>query len=531
MVMEYRLVSVLGAGAFGITYLARDTNLEKDLAIKEYLPAGIAIRAPNGSVVPVTHHQENDFRWGLERFIQETRTLAGFSHAHIVRVNRFFEANGTAYMVMDYEDGESLKAFLQRRGFLPEPALKALLAPLLHGVEKVHAAGFLHRDIKPDNILVRKDGGVVLIDFGSARHAVSGTNQGLTTIVSPGYAPFEQYTTTNEQGPWSDIYALGGVLYFAVTGQSPPDALARMKADALESGLHAARQRYSAPLIDAIGWALALDEAARPRSVAEWRGALLSTSGCAVPGTRAADRSTVRTMPADRVSSIQADAPTVRLDAVGSETSTGSATMLRHREPAKPSAHRATVRDWAWTVRYVAVALVALVLAASLGSMDLFQSTAIIRRQLTASHIVRFIGYGGALVILWLFAARAGAQIRDHGGRAAFLHQLVIPLVTLVVVPCAYGVLLLVLRPFIDGTLQSIYNWVFVLGIIAAAGWFALSLFQQSESLSASAKEAVARVQGAASVRSRNCPSCGSANVARAKFCDQCGNALVDPAG
>jgi serine/threonine protein kinase len=273
MLMEYRLDSVLGAGGFGITYLAFDTNLEKKVAIKEYLPSSVAVR--NGTtVLPTSTAYEQDYRWGLDRFIQESRTLARFSHPHIVRVNRFFEANGTGYMVMDYEDGEPLKSYLQRNPFPAEATLKGLLAPLLDGLEKVHAVGFLHRDIKPDNIFVRKDGGAVLIDFGSSRQAVGGSVQALTTIVSPGYAPFEQYTTSAEQGPWSDIYSLAGVFYFAVTGQSPPDAITRMKADTLAQGLGAARMRYSTPLVDAIGWGLALAEAKRPRTIGQWRDAL-----------------------------------------------------------------------------------------------------------------------------------------------------------------------------------------------------------------------------------------------------------------
>jgi len=275
MLMEYRLTSVLGAGGFGITYLARDTNLEKDVAIKEYMPGSVAVRRADGTITPTNAGHEHDYRWGLERFIQEARTLAKFSHPHIVRVNRFFEANGSGYMVMDYEAGESLKAWIKRNPFPAEQALKILLAPLLDGLEKVHEAGFLHRDIKPDNIFIRKDGGPVLIDFGSARQAVGGATQTLTTIVSPGYAPFEQYTTSSQQGPWSDIYALSGVLYFAVTGNNPPDAITRMKTDMLPQALGVARMRYSGPFIDAITWALAHDEAARPRRVDQWRDALL----------------------------------------------------------------------------------------------------------------------------------------------------------------------------------------------------------------------------------------------------------------
>jgi serine/threonine protein kinase len=281
MLMEYRLTSVLGAGGFGITYLARDTNLEKDVAIKEYLPGSVAVRAPDQSVRPTSPAQQDDYKWGLERFIQESRTLARFGHPNIVRVNRFFESNGTGYMVMDYEDGEPLKSFLKRKPFPAEAELKKVLSPLLDGLEKVHAAGFLHRDIKPDNIFVRKDGGPVLIDFGSARQAVGGATQTLTTIVSPGYAPFEQYTTSAEQGPWSDIYSLSGVLYFAVTGQAPPDAISRMKGDTMAKGLGAARMRYTAHFIDAIAWGLAMEEQARPRTVAQWREVLFGQKSLA----------------------------------------------------------------------------------------------------------------------------------------------------------------------------------------------------------------------------------------------------------
>jgi serine/threonine protein kinase len=301
MLMEYRLESVLGAGGFGITYLAHDTNLQKDVAIKEYLPGAVAVRGSGGTVLPTSSGLEKEYRWGLDRFIQEARTLAKFSHPHIVRVNRFFEANGTGYMVMDYEAGEPLKAWLQRNPFPPEPALRAMLAPLLDGLEKVHAAGFLHRDIKPDNIFIRKDGGPVLIDFGSARQAIGGATQTLTTIVSPGYAPFEQYTTSAEQGPWSDIYSLSGVLYFAVTGQSPPDAITRMKSDALSQGLGGARLRYSGPFVDAVGWGLALEEGSRPRNIAQWREVLFGQRAMAPQAlTAQASQASAKTTPGSR---------------------------------------------------------------------------------------------------------------------------------------------------------------------------------------------------------------------------------------
>lgn len=275
MLMEYQLVSVLGVGGFGITYLARDTHLEKDVAIKEYFPAADVART-DGATVTLTNTQRTDeFQAGLDRFLKEARTLAGFSHPNIVRVNRYFKAHGTGYMVMDYEEGQSLKEWLNVHPFPAEEVIKGFLAPLLDGIAKVHATGFLHRDIKPDNIYVRADGTPVLLDFGSARHAIGGTERTLTTLVTPGYAPFEQYTSKAEQGPWSDIYALGGVLFFAVTGENPPDALSRMKSDTVSDVLARAHGRYGDAFLDAIAWALAIDEKNRPQTVAEWRRRIL----------------------------------------------------------------------------------------------------------------------------------------------------------------------------------------------------------------------------------------------------------------
>ena len=204
MLLEYRLDSVLGAGGFGMTYLAWDINLEKHVAIKEYLPGELAVRALDGSIVPVNTESEYNYKWGLDRFIQEARTLARFSHPNIVRVNRFFEANGTSYMVMDYEAGESLYQYLKRSPAPPEAWLKQMVTPILDGLQAVHKAGFLHRDIKPSNVFMREDGTPVLLDFGSARLAAGGASKSLTAIISPGYAPLEQYAADGNQGPWSD---------------------------------------------------------------------------------------------------------------------------------------------------------------------------------------------------------------------------------------------------------------------------------------------------------------------------------------
>ncbi|HEY7610129.1 MAG TPA: protein kinase, partial [Alphaproteobacteria bacterium] len=267
----YRIERVLGAGGFGITYLATEVAISRPVAIKEYLPNGIAARSRNDiSVQPLTSADNENYQWGLERFRREAQTLVAFHHPNIVSVFRYFEANGTAYLVMAYEDGESLAAILDKRKTLPEAELRSWLAPLLSGLAHVHKAGFLHRDIKPGNIYIRRDGSPVLLDFGAARLAVGGRSQSLTSIVSAGYAPFEQYTTRGNQGPWTDIYAMGGVLYRAITGQRPPDAPDRIRDDPYEPAAKAARGKYGAGLLAAVDAALIVDEETRPQSLEQW---------------------------------------------------------------------------------------------------------------------------------------------------------------------------------------------------------------------------------------------------------------------
>jgi len=316
MLLEYRLESVLGAGGFGITYLGWDTNLEKHVAIKEYLPGELAIRALDGSVVPVNTENEYNYKWGLDRFIQEARTLAKFSHPNIVRVNRFFEANGTSYMVMDYEAGESLNQHLRRVPTPDEATLKNILLPIFDGLQAVHQAGFLHRDIKPSNVFIRENGVPVLLDFGSARMATGNASQGLTAIVSPGYAPLEQYSSDGNQGPWSDVYALSGVMYRAVTNENPPDAVKRMKSDPAMQPLAAARGRYSERFLKTIEWGMMPDEKMRPQSIAEWRELLLGRTPLTALNRGPSPVSVARAAATTRVqtgAAAQAAAPAMRI--------------------------------------------------------------------------------------------------------------------------------------------------------------------------------------------------------------------------
>jgi serine/threonine protein kinase len=310
MLMEYRLEQVLGAGGFGITYLGWDTHLEKHVAIKEYLPAQLAVRALDGSIVPIATEQKYDYTWGLERFVLEARTLARFSHQHIVRVNRYIEANATAYMVMDYEAGVSLSQWL---GDHPQPAedeLKRIAGPILDGLEAVHAQGFLHRDIKPSNVFMRADGSPVLLDFGAARQAIGQRSMSLTSIVSPGYAPLEQYASDGNQGPWSDVYSFSAVLYRAVTGENPPEAVSRMRIDRVAAHLESAAARYSSAFLKAVALGMTVDEKMRPQSIQDWRVVLFGagsgaqpqhgTAATTVPAIPRRNERTVLAVPAQR---------------------------------------------------------------------------------------------------------------------------------------------------------------------------------------------------------------------------------------
>ena len=263
---EYRIDAVLGQGGFGVTYLATDVHLNTQVAIKEYLPGEFAQRSSDKSVSPRWPEDSAVYQDGLDNFLVEARTLATFRHPNIVRVARFFEANRTAYMVLEYERGKSLKQWWSDRKEVAEGELLSLLQPLLDGLAVVHGTGILHRDIKPDNIYVRKDdGSLVLLDFGAARQG-AGQGNALADVVTPGYAPPEQYDN-GVQGPWTDIYSLGATLYWMITGAKPPPAPARALGAPMASAREAGRGRYGEAFLAAVDWALELDAPARPQDL------------------------------------------------------------------------------------------------------------------------------------------------------------------------------------------------------------------------------------------------------------------------
>jgi serine/threonine protein kinase/HAMP domain-containing protein len=275
---EYRIDGILGQGGFGIAYAATDVNLNAKVVIKEYLPEEFAYRT-NDNTVSARQDEDQDFyQSGLDSFLVEARTLATFRHPNIVRVARFFEANRTAYMVLEYERGQSLKAWRKKHENVPEASIVSLLAPLFDGLATVHRAGYLHRDIKPDNIYVRdEDGSLVLLDFGAARQtAVEKAEMG--NVVTPGYGPIEQYAGGGRQGPWTDIYSMGATLFWVVTGKKPIEAPARLAdPDPLPSAEVMGKGRYSAEFLRAIDWALKMHPDERPQDVEQFRSALFSS--------------------------------------------------------------------------------------------------------------------------------------------------------------------------------------------------------------------------------------------------------------
>jgi peptidoglycan hydrolase-like protein with peptidoglycan-binding domain len=268
---RYEVVSVLGQGGFGITYRARDSQLGREVAVKEYLPLALAVRQDGTTVLPRSTSAAEDFTWGRERFVAEGRTLASLQDAPaIVRVFDFLEANGTAYIVMQLLHGETLEARLKRTGPLKAADIDRILWPLLDGLEQVHNAGFLHRDIKPANILLDDTGNPTLIDFGASRAAIAGRSTALTAIFTPGYAAAEQMTSA-KQGPWTDIYGLSATLYHAITGQTPPGAFDRMLDDAYEPLGKKLPPGFALGLLAGIDAGLAVRASDRPQSIAGWR--------------------------------------------------------------------------------------------------------------------------------------------------------------------------------------------------------------------------------------------------------------------
>lgn len=268
---------MLGEGGFSIVYAAQDLNLGREVAIKEYVPVLLATRGDDGSVRVRSERHDEGFHAGLEGFVNEARLLARFRDPALVEVLEFWEQNGTAYMVMPRYVGLTLRSALKQLDFeCSEAWLKGLVAPILGALEVLHTQDVYHRDVAPDNILIKNDGRLVLLDLGSARQLVEETQDAVTVMVRSGYTPVEQYASSSAlpQGPWTDVYALGAVLYFAVTRRAPPQSMTRVLRDSYEPLVEMPGLACSRSFLAAIDRALALLPKDRPQSIGELRDAL-----------------------------------------------------------------------------------------------------------------------------------------------------------------------------------------------------------------------------------------------------------------
>ena len=281
---EFVIEGLVGEGGFGIVYLARDTRLDRVVALKEYMPTNLAQRGGDRSVTVRSERHRETFVLGLRSFVNEAKLLASFDHPSLVKVYRFWEENGTAYMVMPFYEGPTLRQKLNELGQPPDEAwLRALLAPMIDALELIHNDHCWHRDIAPDNVLLlapqKTQAGPgpqlrpLLLDFGAARRVIGDVTHNLTVILKPGYAPLEQYAESESmrQGPWTDVYALCAVLYCAVTGRAPVPSVSRVLSDEMVSAAQAGAGRYSQKFLAAIDAGLAVRPDARPQSMAALR--------------------------------------------------------------------------------------------------------------------------------------------------------------------------------------------------------------------------------------------------------------------
>lgn len=271
---EWRLEDVLGVGGFGIVYRGRGIYFGELVAIKEYFPSSISERDAEDTVVPIDSDAEEVHALGLKKFVEEAKLLWNLStptrHPNIVSVRSLFEIHGTAYMVMDFEDGLSLSKLLKQGRRFNERSLWNIIRPIAEGLDRAHRVGVLHRDIKPPNILITEDNRPVLIDFGSARFEAAEATSTKVTFHTPPYAAIEQYVKTYDQGPWTDIYALGVVLYECVTGEKPPEVLERLHGGMGTALADGTWPGFTRRFLQAIDAAMTIRPTERPQSITDW---------------------------------------------------------------------------------------------------------------------------------------------------------------------------------------------------------------------------------------------------------------------
>ena len=341
---NYELTGLIGQGGFGVVYLALDARSNQTVAIKEFLPTAIAARREGGRVLPLNGDLARAYASGLKGFLREANLLAEFAHPALVSVHRAWEQNGTAYMAMQYYPGKTLRDVRARVAAPPSEAqIQAWMLPVFEAVSELHAHRVIHRDISPDNILLMAAGETVLLDLGAARQVLGGMTQALTTILKPGFAPIEQYVEDGsmEQGRWTDVYGLGAVIYFLVSGKPPTAATTRIVRDSLPAlETLASHGPYSPAFFAAVAKALSLRAIDRYKSINEFRAAL----GWAVQ-RRAAPALIERTTTAQPLSA----AEILALNALPLEATrpqiAANAARLAEREPETKPEPMAALRD------------------------------------------------------------------------------------------------------------------------------------------------------------------------------------------
>ena len=290
MIGEFEIVGIIGEGGFGTVYLAIDHSLQRKVALKEYRPALLATRHGKSVMVRSQRHADA-FEAGLKSFMNEARTLARFDHPSLIHVYRVWQQNNTAYMAMPLCEGKSLTMVIRENpGIATQEWVIGIMMPLLEAVSTLHSSNIYHRDIAPDNVLIQETGAPMLLDFGAARQIATDKTQALTVILKPGYAPIEQFAddSSMRQGPWTDIYALGAVMYFSISGRAPPNSVARLAGDPLVSLTSTITQGYSKEFLSAIDAAMAVRPQDRPQSIAEFRALLERVPLSSLPLTPAA---------------------------------------------------------------------------------------------------------------------------------------------------------------------------------------------------------------------------------------------------
>jgi len=285
ILQNYTIIRVLGEGGFGITYLAKDNELSMEVVIKEYFPNEFAMRSTD-STITAKSNSLGDFSKGMQRFKEESQTLAKFNHPSIVKILGYFEANNTAYFVMEYEEGIDLSKYLKQKDTgLKQEEILSIIMPILEGLKEVHAYNYLHRDIKPGNILLRANKSPVLIDFGASKLAMGEASKSVTSMLTEGYAPLEQYSTDiKQQGPFTDLYAVGAVIYRMIIGKVPPSSQTRSYQvlqddnDPYEPLSDLQPDGFDEFFLYAIDKVLSIKAKERPQSVSEFQKMLVQTT-------------------------------------------------------------------------------------------------------------------------------------------------------------------------------------------------------------------------------------------------------------